>query len=309
MFSSEPYSLSGRTGLAFLLPLIGIASASVAALAYEAVHFYVPIAGYISFLFVVGMAAVAGAPVMYAAVPLNVRNPGAMRFYGAVTGVVAVYFDWLFFAWLLALTSDIDRTSTPSLVDWIRSPAALWQLAGLMAEDGSFTVGGVTPKGVVLWLLWLVEAGIVIGTCVWLAPRKLRDRAFCENCERWMANEGTLLLSAEERASPGTVRKHGLARIQEVKLPSADAVRCLCIRRQRCPQCKEAAVYCVHQVMLFSVVNLLSPFLGERLKRDAAVVIPLTWQRDAERRELERIAGSLIRAPVAGKPGPLRGID
>ncbi|MBI1854022.1 MAG: hypothetical protein HYR85_27100 [Planctomycetes bacterium] len=302
MSSSDAYALSGRPGLAFLLPIVGIASAAISAFVYAWLDVYFPIRGYLSFLFVVWLAFGAATPLMFAGPLFKVRDAATLRVYGVVTGVATVYIAWTFFACILVIESSPD--TAPTIWYWIRSPIALWQFARAVAESGWYSFGrgpgSVRPTGIVLWASWAIEAGVVIGTCAWLAPRRIRDRAFCEDCNRWMSDEGDLLLSADDGVTPKTVRKGGLAGIHDVKPPDRNAVHCLRIRRRRCRKCQNAAVYGVDHLLFVNVVKILSPLRALSVRNhpmgrtaESEPVLPLAWQRAAERAELERIAALL----------------
>jgi hypothetical protein len=308
---SEPYGHSGRPGLAFLLPIVGIVSATAASFVYAWVDVRTPKFGalsLLSLLFVVAWAFAVGAPVMWAGRLLRVRDVATMRAYGAATGALAVYLAWAFFAWWFFVFTAPE--TMPPMAHWLGSPRALWNLADLFSETGWYSYAGGTfvPKGLFLWACWLAEAAIVIVACVWLAPRRIVDRPFCEDCDRWMREEDATLMSADDAVNPRTVRKLGLAAIAGPTPPARDAVRCLCIRRWRCAKCETAAVYRVDQLMLVESSRVLWPVRAiwpwarsSTLKAEAEPIVPLSWQRAADDAELARVDAALRAATVTAR--------
>ena len=287
----ELFAHSGKNGLAWALPIAGLVSAAASALVYAWVTVHNPLVGYLSVLLVVGFAFAAVLPLMYTGLVLHVRNPLTMRMYGTVTGIATVYLSWVFFAWLLLRGTEPGAGST--VLSWASSPAGVWAFANGLAEVGWFTLsGGLTPTGIVLWIAWIVEAAIVIGVCTRFAPCKVKAHGYCESCRRWMKREKPLRVSADEDATPRDIARAGLARLQRVVPPSPDAMRWLRIERQRCARCRTAGVYRVDHVMR---VGFRFVFLPRDLFKtsQAETVVPLAWQRDPERAELERIAGAL----------------
>lgn len=287
---SEPFVLSGRSGQAWLLPVVGIAAAAASAFVYAWINVYSPVAGYISLLFVALLAAGAAVPVAFAGRWLKVRSVLQLRIAGVVGGVAAIYFAWAFFAWVMILKTDPDNA--PSAWQWVQAPAAIWAFANLVAEEGWYSIGhALTPSGIVLWLFWAVEAAIVLGAGWLIAPRWILGRGFCEDCDAWMADEQTVMVPADEGGLPTAVREHGLPGIQEVRPPSGRAARWLSLGRQRCPVCKQAAVYRVDDVRVVKT--------EKGTKAQASPVVPLSWQGEDEVRELARIEQALQAADAA----------
>jgi len=213
-----------------------------------------------------------------------------LRIAGAVTGAAAVYFAWAFFAWVMVFRSN--AADAPTVWQWIQNPAALWSFAGAVAEDGWYTLGrSLTPKGIVLWAFWAIEAAIVIGIGALYSPMRILGRGFCEDCDEWMAEQEPVMVPADEGAPGLALKKHGLPGVQEVKPPSEGARRWLRLGRQRCPRCQQAAVY--------QADELTAVKTEKGTKTEVSPLLPLAWQRDAERAELERIEQLLQAADAA----------
>jgi hypothetical protein len=248
MYHSEPYSLSGRHGRGFLLPVVGLVSAALSAFLYAYINVYSPIAGYISILFVAGLAAGAAFPVAFAAKLLKCRNKIMLQVNGALTGVAALYLAWAFFLHVLMVKEGVE--DAPSLLAMAGMPGAIWNVAVALSEDGWYSIRSFTPTGIVLWIFWLIEAGIVVGASFMLSNWFVAGRAFCEKCDAWCEPTKDVLVPVTSGSMIKAVKKEGLAGLQDVPPPDSDVRRWIQIHSQTCPQCGEPMVWGVNQVQV-----------------------------------------------------------
>jgi hypothetical protein len=291
---------SGAIGRVWALPLVGLASAAVSAFVYAWVNVYCPIAGYVSVLFVAMLAAGAALPVAFAARWAKCRNLPAVRCVGAATGLAAIYFAWAFFAWVLLWHSGVDAGALPSMLDFVRRPEAVWAFAVAVDKEGWYSFGhgpGLRPSGVVLWLFWLVEAVAVVAGGWLLAPSRIAARAFCENCDDWLADERPLTIPADAGAVGRTLVREGFAALTEVAPATTRAARWVVVNRQRCRQCQRAA---------FAVAETAATQTRQgKVKTLVTPLLPLTWTDQAIEGELARIARQLAgdAGTAAAAPG------
>ena len=279
---------SGATGRLWALPLVGLASAAVSAFVYAWVNVYSPIAGYVSLLFVAMLAAGAALPVAFAARWAKCRNLFAVRCVGAATGLAAVYLAWAFFAWVLLWHSGADADVLPSMWDFVCTPRALWDFAVALDKEGWYSFGhgpGMRPSGVVLWVFWLVEAVAVVAGGWLLAPSRIAARAYCENCDDWLADERPLAIPAEKGAVGRTLVREGFAALTDVAPASTQAARWVVVQRQRCRQCQRAA---------FAAVETVATRTNKgKVETQVTPLLPLTWTDAAIEGEFARIARQL----------------
>lgn len=285
--TSEPFHLSGKNGQAWLLPFVGFAAAAVSAFVYGWINVYSPIAGYVSILFVLLLALGSAMPVAFAGRWFRVRSIVQMRIAGAATGVATVWLAWACFAWVLLLK---EQGEGPSLLHWARSPGDLFSFAQVLAESGWYSINGFEPKGAILWLLWAIEAVIVIGAGIKLAPSRIDDCGYCEDCDRWMEEQQPVRVPADKGAIGKAVREQGLDGIVEVDPPRAGAERWLQLRRQQCTGC-DARVFRADDVKIVAT--------DKGKKSVATPVLPWSWQREEEVGAFERIEGLLRAADEA----------
>lgn len=245
-----------------------------------------------SVLFVALLAAFAVMPVACAGQWLKVRSVMQLRIAGLGTAVAALYFAWAFFAWVFMRRSMAEFA--PSAGEWIENPAALWEFAGLVAETGWYTLGSsLQPKGFILWLLWGIEAAILLAAGWGLAACMVEGRGYCEECDTWMENGVPLMVPAGDEGLGEVVLSKGLTGILAVKPPSEPTARWLRLAPQDCPACQQAAVYQVDDVLFIETDK------GAK-KTQATPVLPLSWRREAEDAEFARIDG-LLKAADAGR--------
>lgn len=285
--TTTPYVLSGNSGGAILLPIIAVVLAAASAFANAWISVYCPIAGYVSILIVAQLAACTVIPLAYAGKLLKVRSTMLMRISGLTAGVAALYFAWACFIWVMARKDggDVD------LFQLIQAPTVIWDIAQAIAEEGWYSIRGLTPKGAVLWAFWAIEAGVVVWACIKFSTTRIQSTAFCEDCRQWMQSEPVVSIPADQGAIASTIKKHGLAGVQEVAPPSERAARWVNIVGQRCGNCKKSAVFSIQDVKLIKTEKGVKP--------EASELQPMHWQTEVEAAEIERIQHLLKAADAA----------
>jgi len=290
--ANERYVESGEHGFALLLPFAALPLTASAAFLYVGVAMSMPLVGYFTALLVVLFAFAVAVPLGHVGRLLKVRSVSAMRAYGIATGLMAVYFAWVFFAW--QFHSTYLPAPSPSLSDWLGSPQAVWGLANAIAPDGWFEVRGLRPAGSLLWTLWGVEAVIVVVACAVFAPRGITDRPYCETCDRWMSLELQLAIGS---LSATQLRRIGLASIETMVVPRPGGP-CFRLRAWRCARCTSAATLRVDRLLKTDLHDLWSPWAELRSARYAEPVVPLSWQRPDDLQHLQRLAAAVRTAPA-----------
>lgn len=174
---------------------------------------------------------------------------------------------------------------------WLQTPAAVWDFANVVAGEGWYTIRSVTPSGIVLWILWGIEAVIVLGAGYVLAPAGIRGAGFCEDCDSWMTVQQHVVIPVANGQLASHVRKEGLAGVHEVEPPSTRQPRTLDIHTQRCPHCQQQAVYRVDDTHTVKT--------DKGTQQQAVPLIPLSWLRAHEQAEFDRITSLLEAADAA----------
>lgn len=192
------YKPSGEvTVVGALAGLIGgLAAGAVLAFAYSYLVYYIPII-YLNLLCVAGFAALLGFAPGYLMHVCKVRNTAAGVGIAIIPVLASFYLSWA--VWVSIIVSN-DEASISALA-LAAQPLLLWELIAKINEVGAWTLfKSSTPvSGLALWVVWAIEAGVVLIGAPVAASMMLGNRPFCENCNAWCAGEqGVALLGAAD---------------------------------------------------------------------------------------------------------------
>lgn len=112
-----------------------------------------------------------------------------MAFLVAMLAALGSYY----LSWAVWLHTVINKVS---ITEFLR-PA--YMLGGMLAvnEHGVWTYHGSDVKGVMLWGLWVAEAGVMLGCACYFATHEMLESTFCEGCETWAKEQkGTCTVAA-----------------------------------------------------------------------------------------------------------------
>jgi hypothetical protein len=183
----KPYEHSGSLGISLPLILLGgISGAVILAAIYSAAIVYVPIGGTISFIFTFAFAFGLGYMNSWLGYLGKCRNIKLLNIMGLGTALVGLYWAWVFFVYFLLSKTGAQGLN---LLKISTSPLVLFDVIKSINSTGWFTIKGATPSGIVLWILWSIEALIVFFFAFAISSSKIDERVFCEACNEW-APEG-----------------------------------------------------------------------------------------------------------------------
>lgn len=282
---SRIYRHSGKLGSGLTtVPLIGILSSVVLAIVYAYLDVYIPYVGYISFVLTAGFALALGVVVSRAAVKANCRNVAFVRATGFVVGIIALYFAWVAFLYaLLNLNLDSDQRLSP--IRMVLDPAGMWGAVARLGEHGYYSLGGKQIQGTELWIVWGLEALIIVGGVVLLSTSGIAHQVFCERCMEWCNSlKGRMRLAVShderlyQRLACGDVA--AMAAVPVVDPLVSPYIR---VDLHRCPKCSETAVW---QALL---VTHQRNNKGE-LQQKEAIITPRRFLSQQEAMELDSLA-------------------
>lgn len=109
----------------------------------------------------------------------RVRNNAVALLGGTIVGLIALYFQWNGYVHMLT-------EGAPPLL----SLDMLWQIMQVLLKQGTWSLkGGSNITGVMLGIVWLVEAGIIVGFSS-LAPfGTIAATPYCETTHCWLDEE------------------------------------------------------------------------------------------------------------------------
>jgi hypothetical protein len=236
------YTHSGKLGLSLVLvPIVAFIASVVLGVVYAYLVVYVPAAGYISILFVAGFAFLLGWLISISGYAARCRSTGFLHVAGLIFGAFALYVSWAAFTFALLKRSDIGFHG--SLLDVFRSPGAIWSFAKAINAEGWYKVLGITPKGALLWIFWVIEALIVILGAAIIAGVGITGRVFCERCNRWCTTteKAARLGQPQDQSQLAGLGPSNLAPLMSLSPAPESANPHIRVDTWHCPKCRTTA--------------------------------------------------------------------
>ncbi len=237
---TSKYQHSGAIGSSLIVvPAVGAVASLLFGLAYAYITVYSPIGGWISILFVLGFAFAVGTTTVMAINKSKCRNTAVASLLAALVSLFALYSAWVFFLFALLRRSNapLEWADLPTL---FASPLVNWNVIQVIGQNGWFVMFGGPVAGALLWVLWLIEAAIIVGMITMLGRNAISDEVFCERCRRWAASGETLLLSVPEKLEElqGLAAGHldGLYGLEPVPFDEYPRMQ---IETKRCGACQD----------------------------------------------------------------------
>jgi len=134
---------------------------------------YVP-SVYLRIIITAFLGGLTGALVVFSGEFGNIRNKWACRVYGLVFGLFAVYFGWI--SWIFAYSNQ----ETLALM-----PAEILDILQYLSKQGIWSLHGMTPRGIELYIVWGIEAAMIAGLSLFVAWAFSESDPFCEPCNAW----------------------------------------------------------------------------------------------------------------------------
>lgn len=173
--------------------VVGAAVGIPLAFAYSYLILYIPVVGAITFLFSAGFGAAVGIATALGLKSQKVRNVWVALVVTVASGLVAFYSSWAVWIYALLRRANLEVNLLPILLQ----PGVLWELIRKVNQVGAYNLRGWTPTGTALWILWSLEALIIIGLAVYLGVKAMLSEPFCEACNCWCKeSEGVGMVAA-----------------------------------------------------------------------------------------------------------------
>ncbi len=226
--------------------IITVAGASIVAAAllgavYGYAIYFIPLV-YLNFFiclfFGIGVGKVVGMAGFWG----KIRNTKLMMGMSLFAGVLAWYFGWLF--WLHAF-SDFET--------FMWQPGEVYQMTSLFSMLGIYEIFGWTPTGAALYIIWAIEAIIIIGGAFLNGLGSLGRQPYCESCDDW-TKESVVSSRLEPVLSPremiSKLEQHDMSAVTDLKLANdGDMVRTK-VNIHKCAGCSSSKYLSVDQIVL-----------------------------------------------------------
>jgi hypothetical protein len=123
----------------------------------------------------------------------KVRNKFVAGTVGFAASLFGLYFSW--FAWIMHL---VQRSHCVfNLARPVLHPRKLWNAMVVVNGIGTWSSssGSIPEHGTFLWIVWIGEALLLVGTGTLVALGIVQLRPFCERCEQWCSQKTKLLFA------------------------------------------------------------------------------------------------------------------
>jgi hypothetical protein len=243
------YRHSGRfspQGLGMLIG-VGTASAILLGLTYAFIDLWNPIAGYVTFLVTGGTGWVMGI------ILGKLIQKGKMRNVPLGMGIALLLIFLMYvMSWEFWIYAFLRRAGEPvSMLDVFLHPAGVWEFIREVNAGGTFSIKGSVPKGIFLTLLWLAEAGALVGIPIAMAWSALHELPFCENCNKWCSTRELITLNAGEKATiRAELEARNFAALTALGKAPGTSQRCWRAFFQGCADCDTTQTLCIEEVSI-----------------------------------------------------------
>jgi hypothetical protein len=184
MIEEKCYQHSGNSNIAGLVIALGIGTiiAIVLGFLYNFLIIIIPIV-YINLFITIGFGTALGYSIKFLSRFGKIRNDRQNLILAGIIGFVGFYFQWI--AYLVYLTSESHSFQAyQENFNLIYNPAVLGQLILEVNKIGSWAMFGVIFTDFPLWVIWGIEALLIIGIPILIALRH-PIIPFSETLNKW----------------------------------------------------------------------------------------------------------------------------
>ena len=169
------YKESGAVGLIgiVLISVVGLVLSGILGIIYGFAILFIPFI-YLNFFITLAYGGAIGYSLGKIGYFTKIRNYTVIVIFGVLFGFVAEYFGWVF--WIQAFRDS----GAPDF-----SIFEVFEDMGRIANRGAWSIFGITPTGIALYIIWIIEAIMIIGAAVVFAITGFGSKPFCERCNSW----------------------------------------------------------------------------------------------------------------------------
>jgi len=163
----------------------------------------------------------------------KVRNRGTNALAGLFVGFVSLYLSWVWYLFLVsreAFGQGIFLFDSMAMIGFMQ----------VLAENGVWEMFGVVPTGIALYLIWGLEALIVIVPSVYIAWTA--DSPFCESCNKWTDEKECLVsfrLPEDAAKLQESLESEDFLPLFDLSLSNIEPA-CLHAKVHRCEGCEQS---------------------------------------------------------------------
>jgi hypothetical protein len=228
------YKHSGQAPVSGLVNafICGLVSAAILGVVYAYAVAFIPFI-YLNFLITAFFGFAMGWVVFWIARKGHIRNKTLPVLIAFVCALVGLYVSWG--ANMMARIGWPEDNNPLPFFD----PTAILAYMQFGYDNGFWTLKGTEVKGIFVALVWLTEAGVVLGIPMFTCLASIDALAYCESCSRWTSDaavvrkvEPTQALSIVEGLQQGNI-----APLAEAPLAGPTSNDFLRVKLQCCDGC------------------------------------------------------------------------
>jgi hypothetical protein len=226
----RPYRHSGKFPVQG--PILAVAAGALVSLplgfAYAYLNQWIP-SIYLNILITIGYGFGFGFLTGWVLKFTKVRNNSVAALTAFVVGLCALYGCWN--GHLHAMTENAPLLAPPSHI---------WGMMKILYEFGSWGMrSGENVTGIPLVIVWVVEAGMIIGFTVFTGWSWIAATPFCETCQRWLDQKRTLdtLAPFTDPVQRAALKSGELGPLLDAKPRAADSWSFARVTLQYSPAC------------------------------------------------------------------------
>lgn len=184
----------------------------------------------------------------------KMRNTAVGVFVGIVVAFASYYFSWAVWLSLVASGGEFSVSS----FGLAAQPGLLWKVMQAVNEKGAWSIGlglrvGGTVSGDALWVVWGIEALMVLVGAPFSTWFTMNMDPFCEACQKWCAEEKDVLSIRPAEAGEMTRRFEAkdFVFLKEVGARREEDAEWFRLDLHRCPGCGMTNTLSVQREKLF----------------------------------------------------------
>ncbi len=229
--------------------LVSMAVALICGALYAYAVMYIPIAGWVTFILTGGTGFIVGITTAQLLVWARVRNSPLALLTTLAIGAVLLWFSWVVYIYALLM-----RGPNPvPFFECVTSPALIWDIILQINDHGFWSIKNAKPTGIVLWGLWLIELGFLLGIPLWPVRKKLSANPFCETCNKWGVKKPLIALK-QLLISKADLKQRLEAKdfsiISTAEEAESGTLLFLLVSLQGCASCDNTQTLCIDEVTL-----------------------------------------------------------
>jgi len=242
------YRHSGKVSPGGLLIAVfgGSAAALVLGTVYAYVDLYNPIAGWITFLVTGGTGLAMGVLIKKLIKSGKIRNvPLALLLAIYLSGLMLVT------AWEAWLFAFMERTGNHVDFLMLLNPRVIVAILEFLFDHGAWSIGGTEVTRLPLVIVWLIEAGILMGIPIGMGWHAVREVPFCEKCGKWCVIRVIINFNpGDKKAITPRLEGKDFTALTELGQSSTYAMHFWHASFQGCPDCDTTQTLCVADFVL-----------------------------------------------------------